>query len=66
MLKDVVDFVLCELFKSRLVLQKGLSVKPQAVLIKASPAGGNSQTSILQEVRLTGIVPYDFKNLLNS
>lgn len=62
MLKDVVDSLLCEVFKLRLaVLQKTLSVKWQAVLLRASPTGGNSQTSILQKVKLTGIVPSDFK-----
>lgn len=62
MLKDVLDSLLCKVFKLRLtVLQKGLSVKLQAVLLRASPTGGNSQTSILQKVKLTGIAPSDFK-----
>lgn len=44
-------------FQIKTVLQKGLSVK----LETASPAGGNSQTSPLQEVKLTGFVPSDLK-----
>lgn len=62
MLKGVVDSLLCDIFKLRLaVLQTGLSVKSQTVLLRASPATGNSQTSLLQKVKLTGIVLSDSK-----
>lgn len=62
MLKVVADSLLCEVFGLRLaVLQQGLSVKPQNLLLRASPAGGNSQTSVLQKVKLTGIASSDFK-----
>lgn len=58
MLKGVVDSLLCEVFKLGLtVLQKNLPVKLQP----ASPTGGNSQTSPLQEVKLAGFVPSDLK-----
>lgn len=62
MLKGVVDSLLCDIFKLRLaVLQTGLSVKSQTILLRASPAAGNSQTSLLQKVKLTGIVLSDSK-----
>lgn len=58
MLKGVLDSLLCEVFKLRLaVLPKVLSVKLQT----PSLAGGNSQTSPLQEVKLTGFVSSDLK-----
>lgn len=62
MLKGVVDSLLCEVFNLRLaVLQKGLSDNLKTILLTASPAGGSSQTSVLCKVKLTGIVPSDFK-----
>lgn len=58
MLKGAADSLLCEVFKLRLpVLQRVLSVKLQT----ASLTGGNSLTSPLQEVKLTGFVPSDLK-----
>lgn len=58
MLKGAADSLLCEVFKLRLpLLQRVLSVKLQT----ASLTGGNSLTSPLQEVKLTGFVPSDLK-----